>query len=236
MRQRETTPFFHHDPCQWVSYASHWGLAFSLGFLSACFSQQSFATWPFLPQRLHFLCSGQFSARCLFFPQLKHVFILSISITLGPTLTKRAWNSQYMGQYRQLRIPPILGIGYLMDELERANAQAWISIEGCQQEHAMKWQTKDGVYQRNCRSQGWDTMELWSALTYIILESRGSESSAVGSWLNHCGEVVSPGMRSPQVKPAPWGPTFLVLFFWFGCLFCFLLPLVLRWFLLETTA
>ena len=120
-------------------------------------------------------------------------------LTLGPTVTKRAWNSQYMGQFRQLRIPPILGIGYLIDELERANAQAWISIEGCQQEHAMKWQTKDGVYQRNsnicfrmsgmdkqdanhtCRSQGWDTMELWSALTYIILESRGSESSAVGS-------------------------------------------------------
>ena len=49
-----------------------WALASGLavGFLSGCFSQQSFAKWPFLPQWLHFLGSGQFSAKWPFFPQL----------------------------------------------------------------------------------------------------------------------------------------------------------------------
>lgn len=98
-------------------------------------------------------------------------------LTLGPTVTKRAWNPQYMGQFRQLRIPPILGIGYLIDELERANAQAWISIEGCQQEHAMKWQTKDGVYQRNSnicfRMSGIARLGYYGALECIDLHNPG---------------------------------------------------------------
>ena len=42
-----------------------WALAFGLavGFLSGCFSQQSCAKWPSWPQWLHFLGSGQFSAK-----------------------------------------------------------------------------------------------------------------------------------------------------------------------------
>ena len=50
-----------------------WPFGLAAGFFSGCFSQQSFAKWPFLPQWLHFLGSGQFSARWSFFPQLKHV-------------------------------------------------------------------------------------------------------------------------------------------------------------------
>ena len=56
---------------------------FRLGFLSGCFSQQSFATWPFLPQWLHFLGSGQFSAKWPFFPQLKHVLSLTSGFCKG---------------------------------------------------------------------------------------------------------------------------------------------------------
>ena len=60
-----------------------WALAFAFGFLSGRFSQQSFATGPFLPQWLHLFGSGQFSAKWPFFPQLKRVLSLTSGFCKG---------------------------------------------------------------------------------------------------------------------------------------------------------
>jgi len=44
-----------------------------------------------------------------------------------------------------------VGVRFLFNELESADAQAWISIEGYQQEQEMRWQTKEGIHQKKLK-------------------------------------------------------------------------------------